>query len=87
MRRIKSSSNYHKYDLCSNLCNFVPVDQCHKNATHYWPLDKTIGDRVLDVQGVSNGKGVNISTKSSILVSGPRWHSVRTAAINLFETG
>ena len=67
--------------------NFAPIDQCHKDATHYWPLDKTIGDTVLDVQGISNGKGVDISTKSGILVSGPTWHSVRSAALNLFETG
>ena len=71
-----------------NLLNFIiRIDQCHKNATYYWPLDKAVGNVLLDVQGRSHGKRNETMTEGGAWVSGPTWHSVTSAALNLFESG
>ena len=66
---------------------YIPVDQCYNDTRYYWPLDKAIGEVLHDVQSRSSGKVNKPLTKSDVWVSGPRWHSVRSAAINLFESG
>lgn len=66
---------------------FILIDQCHTDATYYWPLDKAIGDDLLDAQGKSNGKGSDILMESGVWVSGPTWYSVRSSALNLNKSG
>ena len=66
---------------------FIVIDQCNQNATYYWPLDKAIGDVLLDVRGKSNGKGSGNLTENDVWVSGPTWHSVRSSALDVFESG